>query len=453
LIETCHKSSGYFVLVINKVKGMVSMENFDAAVIGGGLAGLTASIYLARAGKNVILLEKSSELGGRAKTQNRNGTLFNLGAHALYKEGEANSILRELDVSLKGGTLDGHGLGIRNGKTYPLPFKPLPLLLSKLLSWSGKIEFIRLMTRFGRVDPSRLKETSLQDWVSKEIADPGVQELFYALCRLWTYADAADKQSAASVIRQGQVGMKGVLYLDGGWQVIVDQLKEKAIQAGVTIQHQRVVNIDHDHKVRSLTLTDDQAVEVSAALVAAAPKDLYGLVKHMEPVTLHRWREQAIPVRGACLDIALRKLPNPQCSFAIGIDQPVYYSNHSKVAQLSEDGTIVLHLVKYHGDRPAVAESDEKELEAMLDLIQPKWQSEVVTRRFMPDITISNALVPPLQKGLFDRPEPTIPEIRGLYVAGDWVGSHGALADASLVSAKQAALQMIQDMRDGCKGV
>ena len=33
------------------------MNTFDVAIIGGGLAGLTASIYLAKAGKKVIVLE------------------------------------------------------------------------------------------------------------------------------------------------------------------------------------------------------------------------------------------------------------------------------------------------------------------------------------------------------------------------------------------------------------
>ena len=39
------------------------MKKFDVAIVGGGLAGLTASIYLAKAGKKVIVLEKSSQFG------------------------------------------------------------------------------------------------------------------------------------------------------------------------------------------------------------------------------------------------------------------------------------------------------------------------------------------------------------------------------------------------------
>jgi phytoene dehydrogenase-like protein len=45
----------------------------DVVVIGGGMAGLSAACYLARAGVAVTLFEKASSLGGRAATQNHDG--------------------------------------------------------------------------------------------------------------------------------------------------------------------------------------------------------------------------------------------------------------------------------------------------------------------------------------------------------------------------------------------
>ena len=39
-------------------------KKYDAIVVGGGHNGLVAACYLAKAGKSVILLESSKELGG-----------------------------------------------------------------------------------------------------------------------------------------------------------------------------------------------------------------------------------------------------------------------------------------------------------------------------------------------------------------------------------------------------
>ena len=41
---------------------------FDVLIIGGGFAGLAASVALAEAGKRVCLLEQKPYLGGRARS-------------------------------------------------------------------------------------------------------------------------------------------------------------------------------------------------------------------------------------------------------------------------------------------------------------------------------------------------------------------------------------------------
>jgi monoamine oxidase len=43
----------------------------DVVIVGGGLAGLTAAVYLARAGAGVMVFEKSMRLGGRSKQDAR----------------------------------------------------------------------------------------------------------------------------------------------------------------------------------------------------------------------------------------------------------------------------------------------------------------------------------------------------------------------------------------------
>jgi hypothetical protein len=68
----------------------------------------------------------------------------------------------------------------------------------------------------------------------------------------------------------------------------------------------------------------------------------------------------------------------------------------------------------------------------------------LVERRFMPELTVSNALVTAKQKGLAGRPPVAVPDVRGLFVAGDWVGDEGQLADASAASAAKVAAEILR---------
>lgn len=74
---------------------MPKTQATDIAVIGGGLAGLAAATFLARAGRTVTLFEKAREVGGRAVTHTQGDFRFNLGPHALYRAGRGVQVLRE----------------------------------------------------------------------------------------------------------------------------------------------------------------------------------------------------------------------------------------------------------------------------------------------------------------------------------------------------------------------
>ena len=74
---------------------------YDAVVVGGGIAGLTATAYLARAGKSVILFERQSKVGGLVQTFQRDGIYFDGGLRSIENSGILFPMLKQLGIEIE----------------------------------------------------------------------------------------------------------------------------------------------------------------------------------------------------------------------------------------------------------------------------------------------------------------------------------------------------------------
>src|SRR5690606_31383454 len=127
------------------------MEKYDVAIVGGGIAGLTAAVYAGRAGKKTIIIEKLDNIGGRAMTIQKDGAYFNLGGHAIYF-GDAYETFQELGINLHGNKPSLDGYGIWKGKLMTMPLGVKSLFSTPLLSWKGKMELATWFTKLGKLD-------------------------------------------------------------------------------------------------------------------------------------------------------------------------------------------------------------------------------------------------------------------------------------------------------------
>lgn len=370
-------------------------------VIGGGLAGLTAATLLARGGRDVTLYEKSS-LGGRAATHSEQGALFNQGPHALYRGGRAMQVLRELGIEPNGKIpTPGNLFAWNDGQLHGLPTGPVTLLSSSLLTLGEKLEFARLLARVKSLRPAG----TVGEWLAREVHHEKTANLIRATLRVSTYCND-DALPATLALDQLRLALaKNVMYLHGGWQQLVDALKQKALDAGVRIvEHQRKTTLEG---------------ETVLAVTPPAVRDLCILVKPLKPV------------RAACLDLALAQLPKPRAGFALGIDEPLYFSVHSNTAELGPHH--VIQVAKYLGPDDVGADA-LPELEALTDAMQPGWRDHVVARRFLPEMTVVHAL--PGQR-------PAVDAHPGVWLCGDWVGEEGMLADCAFASAAEVARRIL----------
>lgn len=414
----------------------------DVAVVGGGLAGLAAATYLARAGRQVVVFEQARAVGGRARTRANQGFLFNLGPHALYRGGPAEAVLRELGVAYHGAMPAFRAHGLRAGRLERLPSEPRGFLTTGLLSPREKLALGGWLMHLLRLDPTAFDAVPVRAWLERSVSQPGLRPLLAMLMRVVTFSNDLDRLSAGAALAQlRHVLRHGVLYLDGGWQTLVDGLRQAAQAAGVRlVTGAPVAAVVHDAAVRGVRLADGTSWAAETVVLATGPAAAARLVTSPAGARLRRAAEAAVPARAATLDVALRYLPNPSTPLVYGLDAPVYLSAHSVWARLAPPGGAFIHIMRYLGSEPpADPRAVERELEALLDLAQPGWRAALVARRFVPNLVVAHALPLAAQGGTAGRPGPAVPELPGLYVAGDWVGPEGLLADASLASARQVA--------------
>lgn len=410
------------------------MNNTEVVVIGGGLAGLTAATYVARAGHSVTVHEAKGRLGGRAATDEQNGFLLNHGPHALYLAGEASKILADLGVSVAGAAPPA-GKVLFGGELYLAPGSSNTLLRTKALGAKAKLEVGKVLGGLGKVRSEELAHLSANDWINGQVKQERSRQLLQAVTRVTCYAGQLDDLSADVAVSQMQLGLgSGVHYLDGGWCKLVQGLEQKVLETGkATIQTGSKLTALPDAPVVIVALNSPQA---TASL-------------------LEQTIETGPAATVASLDLGVSS--PPPVDFVLGGDEPLYFSHQSASAKLAEGGKHLISVAAYLNEPAGHQESanpassaqrpDRSTLESFANLCGVE-DTTIVHSRYLHRMVAASAIPTVALGGMNGRTAvDAFKSVAGsgqsVLVSGDWVGDAGHLADASMASAKVAANKAI----------
>ena len=370
------------------------------AVIGGGLAGLTAAISCAERGAAVVLHEAHSTLGGRARSTSA-PYVANDGTHAFY-DGAPWQWLAARDLVAPVYRLGTRQLArVRFRHRGRLRTTPPPSFIAMVTIGRGCRAPVDV--RFRDWASGRFGETACR--AAEGVVGPAVYD-----------ADPGRLSAAFVFERLLRVTTPRfpptTRYPRGGWAAVIDRMQRRARSLGV--------RIETDSRITDLPTAD--------SVIVATSLDAARLL--LDDDTL-RWEGG----RAALLDVGL--VHSRRDPFALfDCDEGAMIERFtSQDPTLAPPGHALLQ-----GEIPLRPDESKADgltrLESVLDLGFPGWRGRVTWRRDHIANNRTGALDLP---GYTWRDRPSVDRGDNCYLVGDAVAAPGLLAEVSINSALTAS--------------
>jgi phytoene dehydrogenase-like protein len=362
---------------------------------------------------------------------------FNQGPHAVYRGGEGWRVLARLGIEPTGAPPALAGARLLSGeRLVPMPRNALGIARTPLLRARGRVQVARLFAALPKLRATDVAGRTAAEWFGDLDLTDDARQLVAMLTRVSTYS--ADLERLPAEVAVGQLQMStahGVLYLDGGWNQLVDALVERVGAGGA-------VMVDHDPATEVRPTAGGWMVRTGSGRSFAAPTVVLaagGPAANgaLLPEVPSAWRDPGPDVTAACLDLAVSRAPDPPVVF--GLDEPLYLSTHCPPARLAPEGISVVAVARYRASgEPGDAQIDRAQLAALAARAGID-ETSTVRARYLHRMVVVHAM-PSASSGLAGRSPVAVDGADGLFVAGDWVGPLGWLADASMASGEAAGL-------------
>lgn len=135
-------------------------------IAGAGISGLSLAFELKKRGKDFLLIDPSSEAGGKIRTIIKDGYQMDTGPNTLLADDGIMAFLEELGLKNEiefPTDLSSKRFIFRNGKFHGISPHPLSLLGTGLISWSGKFR----LWQERNIPPASVENESLAAFVRR----------------------------------------------------------------------------------------------------------------------------------------------------------------------------------------------------------------------------------------------------------------------------------------------
>jgi len=451
---------------------MGSSREVDVVVVGGGIAGLTCAVGLRDSGLSVVVLEKSSGLGGRARSwiDDKTGDPVHIGPHIFLSE--YPNMLRLLEVL---GTRDkvvwqrGQFITIYDGSRpivmkmakLPAPFHLVPSVIrdstvphkDKLSGLPASLFAMQLSEE----DILRLDRISAASLLRSLGVTDRYLERFWAFTSMSILNVPVELCSAGALMRfyGKMIGHAGydIGFPDGGLgDVFVPAAKALLERAGIEVRTSASVEtFDGDReRATGVTLTDGTRIAARHCVAAVPPQALRRLARR-EWLEAHRTFQGLVAFQ-PCPYVSVflwfdRKLTDQQfwarvhdpndlnCDF---YDLSNIHTGWRDRPSLITCNTIYSHRADGMTDAEIVARTVKEIAEALPEAARAKVVHSVVNH-------IPMAIHCPYPGTEQKRPE-VRSEVRGLLLAGDWIRT---ALPSSMESAAMAGWRAAEHILEG----
>jgi phytoene dehydrogenase-like protein len=370
------------------------MGQRTVTVIGGGIAGLVASIAAAEGGATVTLHEAHSVLGGRARSTT-GAFLANHGPHAIYADGDFWAWLEERKLTPPVARAHLRGLRFRAGGR------------ARRVPPASAVRALALLRHDAPDD------VDLRTWAAGRAGDE-VAATLAAYCGVFTFDHDPGRLSAAFCVERARRASKmppSARFPVGGWTSLIDVLAARARELGVHIE----LNSRVDHLPPAPVIV---ATELRAARRLLGDETI-----------------RSTGTRTMLLDVGLVK-DRRDPSIVSDLDEAGWIERFSaQDPSLAPAGHSLLQAQLGARDDESLDEALIR-IERLFDETVTGWREREVWRRRQLVTNSSGALDLP---GTTWRDRPAVDRGDGVFLAGDMVAAPGLLAEVAWASAVEAA--------------